>query len=287
MVYAIFIHGLEIPQGQRGGGGSGGGGGGATSQQPQQQQQSNNEPIVYLSQFYTAEGNNQDFLKREISIVKRVIKDYTFKHQCENTKPDEKLYPDWAFAFAQRGVDQSNNSSREGIFRITPLKKQPLACNSSSATSISSASSSPSPIGSGQQQQPSQQQWFNDLSSISMSSSTINNIKKTQVVPLDDPSQFITSPKYVIWRKIFGVGFTVVCEEDENRLLLSNFLTMFGQLILDHFKLSSKNITNEVFTRTDELLLILHNYLPNGQTLFISNSYSRQLKQNIQSQQQQ
>ncbi|KAF2077585.1 hypothetical protein CYY_001126 [Polysphondylium violaceum] len=264
MVYAILIHALDTPKGTQ-----------ASIQQ--QQQQIGNEPVVFLSQFYTSEGNNQDFLKRQQSIVKRVIKDYTFKHQCENTKPDEKLFPDWAFAFAQRGADQSN-SSKEGIFRISPLKKQPLACSSSSAAAASPLQSPPP------QQQPSQQWPSDHLSSIS--TSITHSSRKTQVVPIDDPSQFISSPKYVIWRKICGVGFTVVCEEDENRLLLSNFLTMLAQLILDHFKLTSKNLTTEVFTRTDDILLILHNYLPNGQTLFISNSFSRQLKQNIQSQQQ-
>ncbi|KAN0033563.1 hypothetical protein ACTFIV_000024 [Dictyostelium citrinum] len=220
MVYAFIIHSID------------------TNFQQQHQLLQPQQPIVYLSQFYTAEGNNKDFIKRQNSIIEKVIKDYSFKFQCENTKPDEKQFPDWAFSYSQRNnvnfVDiRGENSSKEGIFRIIPNKH-------------------------------------------------INNLKNND--NLNDPSIYVTTSKYCIWKKILGVCFTIICEDDENRLLASNFLTLFSNVIVDVFKTTITKTINpmDILTRSEELLLLLNSYLPNGQLLFISNQFSKQIKTNIQ-----
>ncbi|KAM9983330.1 hypothetical protein ACTFIY_000066 [Dictyostelium cf. discoideum] len=225
MVYAFIIHSIDTNFQQ---------------QQPQQQQQQQQQqPIVYLSQFYTSEGNNKDFIKRQNSIIEKVIKDYSFKFQCENTKPDEKQFPDWAFSYSQRNnvnfTDiRGENSSKEGIFRIIPNKQ-------------------------------------------------LNNYLKNDD-NLNDPSIYVTTSKYCIWKKILGVCFTIVCEDDENRLLASNFLTLFSNVIVDIFKTTITKTINpmDILPRSDEILLLLNSYLPNGQLLFISNQFSKQIKTNFQ-----
>ncbi|KAK5574412.1 hypothetical protein RB653_009687 [Dictyostelium firmibasis] len=223
MVYAFIIHSIETNFNVQP----------PPSPQQQQQQQS----IIYLSQFYTSEGNNKDYIKRQNSIIEKVIKDHSFKFQCENTKPDEKQFPDWAFSYSQRNnvnfVDiRGENSSKEGIFRIIPNKHSSLK---------------------------------NDDT-------------------FSDPSNYVTTPKYCIWKKILGVCFTIVCEDDENRLLASNFLTLFSNVIVDVFKTTITKTINpmDILPRSEEILLLLNSYLPNGQLLFISNQFSKQIKTNIQ-----
>ncbi|EGC38298.1 hypothetical protein DICPUDRAFT_28941 [Dictyostelium purpureum] len=254
MVYGFIIHSIDYNFGQQ-----------------QQQQQQQQPPFVYLSQFYTSEGNDKDFIKRQNAIIEKVLKDYSFKFQCEHTKPDEKLYPDWAFSYSQRNnanfIDiRGENSSKEGIFRIIPINKLKHQKQQQS------------------QQQSQQQQFLQQFNFSNQFNQSSNDDTSTS---LSDPSLYVSTPKFVIWKKLLGVCFTIICEEDENRLLVSNFLTMFSNVILDNFKTTiSKTLPQEILPKSDEILLLLNSYLPNGQLLFISNQFSKQIKTNIQTLQQ-
>ncbi|KYQ92360.1 hypothetical protein DLAC_06324 [Tieghemostelium lacteum] len=252
-------------------------------QQQQQQQQANStNNIIYLSQFYTSEGNNQDFQKRQNAVISKVMKDYSFKLQCENFKPDEKLYPDWINIYSGKTqsimVDNMNKSDQlqgiSGTGTISSTQQQLI-----------------------QQQQQLQQQQFPQHIGIgskegifrilpkpkpsTLSQLTTNTDSETQI--LQDPSYYFQTSKYVIWKKLLGVCFTIICEEDENRLLVSNFLNMFSNIASDHFKntLSKATPTQDIFPKTDELLVLLNSYLPNGQLLFISNQFSKHIKTTI------
>jgi hypothetical protein len=57
-------------------------------------------------------------------------------------------------------------------------------------------------------------------------------------------NEFFSFPKFVVWKEAFGFGFTVICEEDENRMLLSYFLHFFPKVLQDHFKVSQ--LTTEI-----------------------------------------
>ncbi|EFA74876.1 hypothetical protein PPL_11910 [Heterostelium album PN500] len=224
--------------------------------------------VVYCSQFYTSDGNDEMMQRRQTAVVQRVLSEHQFKYQCDNTKPDERAYPDWAVAFLQRQREQqqvaaalssgsappvtsgtgasgssgmssrnSDNGPRDGIFRIVPPKLQTTPVISPANDSISSA------------------------------------------------SQYFSTSKYVIWKQMLGVCFTVICEPDENRLLVINFLNMFNNILLDFFKnVISKSSIQEVsimlyyYIKSEDILLLLHHYLPNGQLLFSSNQYVKHTK---------
>ncbi|GAM18264.1 hypothetical protein SAMD00019534_014390 [Acytostelium subglobosum LB1] len=237
MVYGLIVHALPSVAGA------------ATTT-------SDNSAYVYCSQYYSSEGNNDLMAQRQTAIVQRVISDHQFKYVCDNTKPDEKLYPDWAVAHIQRVKEQnailqstmtpsstssssqaartSDSGSREGVFRIVPPKFQ-----------------------------------------------TTPNITP-QNDPIAPVAHYFATSKYVIWKQMLGACFTIICEEDENRLLVANFLAMFNNILLDHFKnIISKSPVQE----SEEILLLLHHYLPNGQLLFTSNQYAKHTKATIPQQQ--
>jgi hypothetical protein len=49
-------------------------------------------------------------------------------------------------------------------------------------------------------------------------------------------SELFSTNKFVVWREMFGFGFSIICEEDENRQLASLFLHFFPKVLIDTFK---------------------------------------------------
>jgi hypothetical protein len=92
-------------------------------------------------------------------------------------------------------------------------------------------------------------------------------------------SSLVESPKIVLWRRQDLVMYTLLCFLDESRLLGSSFLSMFPALLSEHVKNPALNSQpREIMARPDDVLLLAHQFLPNGQLLFTSPEYVKQLK---------
>eukprot|EP01133_Synstelium_polycarpum_P010768 gene10768-12543_t len=155
--------------------------------------------------------------------------------------PDEKVYPDWAIAYIQRQKEAASMAAG--------------TIPSGTSTQVSRTSDSGAKEG-----------IFRIVPQRLQTTPTIS----PQNDPIADVCNYFSTPK---------ACFTIICEEDENRLLASNFLTMFGSVVVDHFKNTlSKTLSIEVFSKTDEVLVLLHSYLPNGQLLFTSTQFAKHIK---------
>merc|ERR1719473_2113694 len=97
-------------------------------------------------------------------------------------------------------------------------------------------------------------------------------------------------PKLVAWKQVDKVAYTLVCEPLDNPLLATNFLTLFIHELHEHFRKraggalrtgANERITEEVSTRPDEILAILHFLLPGGQLLFSNFHLHKYLKTQI------
>eukprot|EP00005_Dracoamoeba_jomungandri_P013421 CAMPEP_0174271228 /NCGR_PEP_ID=MMETSP0439-20130205/47168_1 /TAXON_ID=0 /ORGANISM="Stereomyxa ramosa, Strain Chinc5" /LENGTH=149 /DNA_ID=CAMNT_0015361087 /DNA_START=92 /DNA_END=541 /DNA_ORIENTATION=- len=85
--------------------------------------------------------------------------------------------------------------------------------------------------------------------------------------------------KIVVWAQIQHCAFVLICEEDENRLLASNFIRKFAIIVMDHFKNTQLAMNpKEVSAKLDEILLLLDNFLPDGQLLFSSPHFTAHLQ---------
>eukprot|EP01125_Pyxidicula_operculata_P020794 TRINITY_DN7791_c0_g1_i1.p1 TRINITY_DN7791_c0_g1~~TRINITY_DN7791_c0_g1_i1.p1 ORF type:complete len:148 (+),score=13.24 TRINITY_DN7791_c0_g1_i1:148-591(+) len=100
------------------------------------------------------------------------------------------------------------------------------------------------------------------------------------------PNIYFFQSKIVVWRKYKNVVYTVVCEEEENRALVVNFLQSFPRILGEY---SKKNMTSSIpsteflSSRPEEIMCVLNSILPNGFLQFITPNYLKQLKKEIES----
>jgi hypothetical protein len=114
------------------------------------------------------------------------------------------------------------------------------------------------------------------------------------------PSKVISSSKIVLWRLQELTMYTIVCYPDENRLLAGQFLKALPRYLSDQFKAASISATPrevrwttvlfssfiltklhwvlQFFLRPDDFMTVLHQFLPGGQLLFMSDDFEKQLK---------
>ncbi|XP_078382760.1 AP-5 complex subunit sigma-1-like isoform X3 [Oculina patagonica] len=85
--------------------------------------------------------------------------------------------------------------------------------------------------------------------------------------------------RVVLWKGLANSGFTLVCEKDENRLIAENIL----DLIIRHLQEYCQIILNpsEAILKVDKVAAIIHQFLPNGQLLFMNNRYLRQVEKEL------
>ncbi|EGG16692.1 hypothetical protein DFA_07670 [Cavenderia fasciculata] len=256
MVYGFIIHSITADKKS------------AAAQQQQQQQQFS-VPTVYLSQYYTSEGNDDNTIKRQSIILARVLYDYQFRYGCENTKPDERLHPDWAVSYIQRQKEQQ---------LITQMSMQPGGYSGSSS---SSSSTSPAASSILSRADSSYREGIFKINP-SQSTPTISSPNDPLSLLSNDYPNLFTTPKYVVWKNLLGVCFTMICDQDENRLLAASFLTSFSNILVDYYKsILSKSSPQEIFSRSDEILVLLNSYMPNGQLLYSSQQFAKHIKSNV------
>jgi len=109
-----------------------------------------------------------------------------------------------------------------------------------------------------------------------------------RIVPEDalsnSQSPLFKKSKIVIWKQIVCTAYILICEEDENRLLASQFLNIFTKAIDDHFKKPGVcGYPKEFLSRVEEFLVLMNVFLPNGQLLFISTPFAKYLRKEAES----
>lgn len=97
-------------------------------------------------------------------------------------------------------------------------------------------------------------------------------------------NKIIKEDKIVLWRQHEACIFTIIAHPDENRLHINYILTHFAKVLSDHFK--NPHVTSqpkEILSKPDEILVLLHHFLPNGQCVYMSTPLMKQLKREIDS----
>jgi hypothetical protein len=89
-------------------------------------------------------------------------------------------------------------------------------------------------------------------------------------------------PKIIIWKRISNICYSFVCEEDENRYLASHYLNWIIKTIDEHFKKNGISThPEEYLQKNEELLMLIHTLIPNGQLLFSTTHFLKFLKKEI------
>ena len=89
-----------------------------------------------------------------------------------------------------------------------------------------------------------------------------------------------TESKVVLWEATAGAGYALVCEEEENRVVGAQILRLLVQYLQEHVK-SVEQPTAEYMLKADRVMGVLHQFLPNGQLLFLNSRAVRQLEKEL------
>ncbi|KYK63247.1 hypothetical protein TGPRC2_220120 [Toxoplasma gondii TgCatPRC2] len=104
-------------------------------------------------------------------------------------------------------------------------------------------------------------------------------------VLLLQPSSLFASPKIVVWKHVESISYALICGAVDNVLLGANFLTLFVHCLAECFAtdkiISTQLFAQQLLSRPDIILLVLHFLLPGGQLLFINGSQAKFLKGKI------
>ncbi|XP_065185651.1 AP-5 complex subunit sigma-1-like [Sycon ciliatum] len=86
--------------------------------------------------------------------------------------------------------------------------------------------------------------------------------------------------KVVLWQATAGAGYALVCEEEENRVVAAQVLCLLVQYLQEHVK-SAEQPAAEFMLKSDRVMTVLHQFLPNGQLLFLNHRAVRQLEKEM------
>ena len=84
--------------------------------------------------------------------------------------------------------------------------------------------------------------------------------------------ELFLSGKIIVWRQIKGYCVSLIVEKEENIMLASNFLSFFLEKIENLSDLEHNIVIVSEF---------LNEFLPNGELMFISVSFSQHLQKNL------
>jgi hypothetical protein len=86
---------------------------------------------------------------------------------------------------------------------------------------------------------------------------------------------------FVFWRAIFATCFTIVCDEIDNRQLAAQWLDVMARMIAEHFHNPNVLQTPDVLlSQPAELHFLLHQLLPSGQLLHLTDTLAKLLLRN-------
>jgi hypothetical protein len=99
---------------------------------------------------------------------------------------------------------------------------------------------------------------------------------------LNNSDDIDTDPRlFVFWRAIHATCFTVVCDEVDNRQLAAQWLDVMARMIAEHFRNPNVLQTPDVLlSQPAELHVLLHQLLPSGQLLHLTDTLAKLLLRN-------
>jgi hypothetical protein len=85
----------------------------------------------------------------------------------------------------------------------------------------------------------------------------------------------------IIWQGVPGLGFVLVCNKSENYVQAHNVLDMIIQQLEKHLQF----LTNPALALTivETVALIVNQFLPGGQLLFMNSRFVRQFEKQLES----
>ncbi|XP_065843662.1 AP-5 complex subunit sigma-1-like [Oscarella lobularis] len=86
--------------------------------------------------------------------------------------------------------------------------------------------------------------------------------------------------KFVLWMTQARCGYTIVMEEDENRILAENVLNLMLRLI-DVYVKKQDETTIQILLKADKMASVVHLFLPNGQLQFINHRVVEQYQKEL------
>lgn len=116
-----------------------------------------------------------------------------------------------------------------------------------------------------------------DLTGLSSTNELMSNLK-SGVFRLSPGNPF-KEEKVVLWKGLANAGFTLVCEKDENRLIAENVLDHVIRHLQEYCQIILQ--PSEAILKVDRVVTIIHQFLPNGQLLFMNTRYLRQMEKEL------
>ncbi|XP_048590306.1 AP-5 complex subunit sigma-1 [Nematostella vectensis] len=88
-----------------------------------------------------------------------------------------------------------------------------------------------------------------------------------------------STDKVVVWKGTGNCGFCLVCEPTENRIIAENVLILLIRFIQEYCRVIPQ--TAEAILKADKLAAVTHQFLPNGQLLFMNHRFVRQMEKEL------
>ncbi|XP_002734372.1 AP-5 complex subunit sigma-1-like [Saccoglossus kowalevskii] len=85
--------------------------------------------------------------------------------------------------------------------------------------------------------------------------------------------------RIVVWEASVNCAFALVCSRHENRIQAETVLTTVIRYLQEYVRVISQ--PTEAMTKADKVTTILHQFLPNGQILFMNHRLLKQLEKGM------
>ena len=85
--------------------------------------------------------------------------------------------------------------------------------------------------------------------------------------------------KVVVWLAALNCAFSLICDENENRIVAENVLKLLIKYLQDYCRILGE--PNNAFRRPDRVALIENQFLPNGKLLFMNHRVIRQFEKEL------
>lgn len=91
--------------------------------------------------------------------------------------------------------------------------------------------------------------------------------------------EILRSEKIVVWMATGNIGFSLICEKTENRLLTETILKLLIRYLHEYLRIL--NQPTEASLKADKVGLVINKFLPEGNLLFMNNRVIRQLEKEL------
>ncbi|XP_012821406.1 AP-5 complex subunit sigma-1 isoform X2 [Xenopus tropicalis] len=93
------------------------------------------------------------------------------------------------------------------------------------------------------------------------------------------PGDVFTSEKIVLWVSVFSLGFSLICDSQENLTLAECTLRTVVKYLVDSLKLLTNS--SNVVLKADKIEMSLDKFMPHGQLLFLNHQATQALEKEL------